>query len=127
MNKLVKHITNDQIYTEFAYIVKSILRITERETQLLAELLRFDSAKDRGHNVICTANRREIIKNTGIYKDNVCRIISRFKKMGILIPGPAEDEWHVWEALIPITIKDRVQLSIILRLLKTNKEDKRSG
>ena len=67
-------------------------------------------------NVANRYNRKYIIENLGITKDNLSRYIKSFKEKGILIAGPAEDELSVNKALIPVVIGDRLQLTIILRI-----------
>jgi hypothetical protein len=42
--------------------------------------------------------------------------ISKFKKEGLLVQGKAEDELVVNKILIPEIIKDRVQITLILRV-----------
>ena len=52
----------------------------------------------------------------GITSDNLSRYISKFKKEGLLVQGKAEDELVVNKILIPEIIKDRVQITLILRV-----------
>ena len=66
-------------------------------------------------NVANTENRRWIIKNLGVTKDNLCRYLKRMKEKGLLKVGPAEDELTVNRALIPEIINDRIQITILLK------------
>jgi hypothetical protein len=56
------------------------------------------------------------MKELGFTPDNLCRLISKLKKMGYIKQGFAEDEWEVNKILIPEIISDRVQISIVLKV-----------
>lgn len=67
-------------------------------------------------NIINTENRKLISNECKITKDNLSRYLKKFKDKGILITTKIEDELIVNPVLIPELIKDRVQISIILRI-----------
>lgn len=120
MNKLVKTVSNDQLIPEFLRALNGILRLTDRELELMAALIKLDMSyvknPNSNKNVANRQNRKYIIENLGITKDNLSRYIKSFKEKGILIAGPAEDELSVNKALIPMIIGDRLQLTIILKI-----------
>lgn len=120
MNKLVKTVTNDSLIREFLQSLNGILGLTERELQLLTELIKIDLSYVpdglSSKNVISTKNRKDIIAKLGVTKDNLSRYIRSFKEKGILKLGPAEDEVSVNTVLIPNVIGDRVQITIVLKV-----------
>lgn len=120
MNKLVKTVTNDSLIREFLQSLNGILGLTERELQLLTELIKIDLSYVpdglSSKNVISTKNRKDIIAKLGVTKDNLSRYIRSFKEKGILKLGPAEDEVSVNTVLIPNIIGDRVQITIVLKV-----------
>lgn len=120
MNKLVKTVSNNELIPEFLRALNGILRLTDRELELMAALIKLDieyvKEPNINKNVANRVNRKYIIDNLGITKDNLSRYIKSFKEKGILIAGPAEDELSVNKALIPIVIGDRLQLTIILKI-----------
>lgn len=120
MNKLVKQVSNDELIPEFLRALNGILRLTDRELELTAALIKLDmeyvKEPNSNKNVANKNNRKYIIENLGITKDNLSRYIKSFKEKGILVAGPAEDELCVNKALIPIVIGDRLQLTIILKI-----------
>lgn len=124
MNKLVKTVNKDDLITEFLTSLNGILRLTDRELELMAELIRLDinyNKRPNEHkNIANRQNRKHIIQTLGITKDNLSRYIKAFKEKGILIAGPAEDELSVNKALIPEIIGDRVQVTIIIRIHGNN-------
>ena len=124
MNKLVKTVNKDDLITEFLTSLNGILRLTDRELELMAELIRLDinynKLPNEQKNIANRQNRKHIIQTLGITKDNLSRYIKAFKEKGILIAGPAEDELSVNKALIPEIIGDRVQVTIIIRIHGNN-------
>ena len=127
MNKLVKTVSNEELIPEFLQALNGILRLTDRELELMATLIKMDmeyvKEPNSNKNVANRYNRKYIIENLGITKDNLSRYIKSFKDKGILKAGPAEDELCVNKALIPIIIGDRVQLTIILKIKYGNSEN----
>ena len=124
MNKLVKTVNKDDLITEFLTSLNGILRLTDRELELMAELIRLDinynKLPNEHKNIANRQNIKHIIQTLGITKDNLSRYIKAFKEKGILIAGPAEDELSVNKALIPEIIGDRVQVTIIIRIHGNN-------
>lgn len=124
MNKLVKSVDRDDLITEFLMSLNGILRLTDRELELMAEFIRLDinyvKGPNENKNIANRLNRKHIISTLGITKDNLSRYIKSFKEKGILVSGPAEDELSVNKALIPEIIGDRVQVTIIIRINERN-------
>lgn len=122
MNKLVKGVSKTDLYNEFLRSLNGILKLTDRELELLSTFIQIDINTPKlpniSKNVISTENRKYIRKTLGITPDNLSRYIAKFKNSGILVKGKIEDEVIVNKALIPEVIGDRVQITIILRLNK---------
>ena len=122
MNKLVKGVSKTDLYNEFLRSLNCILKLTDRELELLATFIDIDINTPKlpniSKNVISTENRKYIRKILGITPDNLSRYITKFKNQGILVKGRVEDEVMVNKALIPEVIGDRVQITIVLRLNK---------
>lgn len=122
MNKLVKGVSKTDLYNEFLRSLNGILKLTDRELELLSTFIQIDINTPKlpniSKNVISTENRKYIRKTLGITPDNLSRYITKFKNSGILVKSKIEDEVVVNKALIPEVIGDRVQITIILRLNK---------
>lgn len=120
MNKLVKTVNKDNLYYEYLNALNGILQLTNRELELLTKFVELDvnftPIPGVNKNVANTDNRRMIKSTMGITPDNLSRYISKFKKEGLLVQGKAEDELVVNKILIPEIIKDRVQITLILRV-----------
>jgi hypothetical protein len=120
MNKLVKTVNKGNLYYEYLNALNGILQLTNRELELLTKFVELDvnftPILGVSKNVANTDNRRMIKSTMGITPDNLSRYISKFKKEGLLVQGKAEDELVVNKILIPEIIKDRVQITLILRV-----------
>ena len=122
MNKLVKGVSKTDLYNEFLRSLNGILKLTDRELELLSTFIQIDINTPKlpniSKNVISTENRKYIRKVLGITPDNLSRYITKFKNQGILVKGRVEDEVMVSKALVPEIIGDRVQVTIVLRISK---------
>lgn len=121
MNKLVKRIKQDELYSEFIRSLNGIIDLPKRELQLLTLLVKLQvepqlSNNDPESGVISAANRKYIEKELGITQDNQSRYFKKFKELGYLIKGQFDKQWLVNQILIPQVIKDRVQITLILRI-----------
>ena len=120
MNKLVKSVSNSNLYYEFLQSLNGILKLTDRELELFAILLKFDveyvKVPNKPKNIANTSNRKWIIENLGITRDNLSRYLKKFRDEGFIVRGRTEGELYVARALIPVIINDRVQITIILKV-----------
>ena len=120
MNKLVKSVSNSNLYYEFLQSLNGILKLTDRELELFAILLKFDveyvKVPNKPKNIANTANRKWIIENLGITRDNLSRYLKKLRDEGFIVRGRTEGELYVARALIPVIINDRVQITIILKV-----------
>lgn len=126
MNKLVKTVSRTDLYREFLNSLNGILKLTDRELELLTTFIDIDVNTPKlpnvRKNVISTENRKYIKRTLGITPDNLSRYIAKFKQQDILRVGKADDEVMVSKALIPEIIGDRVQITIILKVNKDEDE-----
>ena len=126
MNKLVETVSRTDLYREFLNSLNGILKLTDRELELLTTFIDIDVNTPKlpnvRKNVISTENRKYIKRTLGITPDNLSRYIAKFKQQGILRVGKADDEVMVSKALIPEIIGDRVQITIILKVNKDEDE-----
>ena len=119
MNKFVKVVDKDELINEFITSINGILDLPNRELQLLMEFIKLDMQYDKKSpipkNIANTANRKYIMNKYGITRDNLSTYIRRLRERGYLIKKDP-DELFVNPCLIPIVIKDRVQVTVILKL-----------
>ena len=121
MNKLVKQIEKKDLYSEFLKTLNGITDLPKRELQLLTLLVQLQaepqlSGNDPENGVISGTNRKYIETTLGITQDNQSRYFKKFKELGYLVKGKLDKQWLVNQILVPQIIKDRIQITIILRL-----------
>lgn len=120
MNKLTKKVKKSQLVKEFVSSLNGILGLTNRELELLQFLINDELNSSTTSlvdiDVTSTENRKIINKTLGITADNLSRYIKKFRQKGILIRDKINNSDKVNPVLIPEVIKDRVQLTIILRI-----------
>lgn len=119
MNKLVKTVSKKDLNYEYLNTLNGILKLTDRQLELLAKLVEIDMAHDYDEdgdiNVISTTNRKLIHNELDFAYDNLSRYIKSLKKKGYLIKNKTQDGWMVNPILKPEIVKDRVQITIILK------------
>ena len=123
MNKLVKQVKKEDLYSEFLKALNGIIDLPKRELQLLTLLVRLQMEPQLSNNdpetgVLSANNRKFIEKETGITQDNQSRYYKKFKDLGYLVRGKIDRQWLVNQILLPQVIKDRVQITIILRIFE---------
>lgn len=120
MNKLVKGIDKNNLYYEYLKSLNGILNLTDRELTIMVKLMEYDAELDKtpdvSKNVVDASHRKRIKDEVGTTPDNLSRYIKKFKETGLLVQGKADDEVYVNRILMPEIIKDRVQVTIILRI-----------
>lgn len=121
MNKLVKQINKNELCTEFLNALNGIIDLPRRELQVLTLLVQLQMEPQLSNNnpedgVISANNRKYIEQTLGVTADNQSRYFKKFKDLGYLVKGKFDRQWLVNQILIPQIIKDRVQLTIILRI-----------
>ena len=125
MNKLVKQVKKEDLYSEFLKALNGIIDLPKRELQLLTLLVRLQMEPQLSNNdpetgVLSANNRKYSEKETGITQDNQSRYYKKFKDLGYLVRGKIDRQWLVNQILLPQVIKDRVQITIILRINEGN-------
>lgn len=121
MNKLVKTVKKDELYSEFLKSLNGIMDLPKRELQLLTLLVKLQMEPQLSNNDpesgVLSANNRKFIETTiGITQDNQSRYYKKFKDLGYLVKGKIDRQWLVNQILLPQVIKDRVQITLILKI-----------
>lgn len=120
MNKLVKVVTKKDLIKEFLVALNGILKLTDREIDVLSIMVEltitYSNIPDIANDIVSTDNRKYIIHNTNVTKDNLSRYIKSFKEKGILFKDNMRNIWNVNTALIPEIINDRIQITIVIKI-----------
>jgi hypothetical protein len=99
--------------------MNGLLELTGREVYLLSLL--FDlylnpiKTKRSRQNIDCAENRKSVMLQTGVTKDNLSRYIKKYKAKGIFVKD--QDNFYVInKALVPILIGGKtIQITMILK------------
>lgn len=124
MNKFVKTIPKNKLYTEYLKTLNGIVDLTERERQVLGTMMeiqvKLGDTKAIVGSITSTGIRKKMFEELGISKSNYIGYINTFKQKGLLTKV-GEGAYFVNEKLFPIVIVDRVQITIVLKLDETIK------
>lgn len=124
MNKLVKEVDKNNLYYEYLKSLNGILNLTNKELDIMVKLMEYDaeykSTPGVSKNIIDAAHRKRIKDETGTTPDNLSRYIKKFRENGLIVQGKADDEMYVNKILMPDVIKDRIQITIVLKLNEEN-------
>ena len=89
MNKYLKKIKPKSKYREFLKVLNGNLHLTDRELDVMSLLLKLDREWEpfEGHgvkNIVSTANRKYIMRETRITKNNLTKYIRDLRNRGLL-------------------------------------------
>lgn len=120
MNKFVKtNIDKKDITFEYINSINGFLKLAPKELQLLVELINldiyYDSSDGAPKNIANTKNRKYLMKQLNMTRDNLSTYIKKLRLKGLLIKdGP--DKLYVMKELKPVLIgKNTVQVVLILK------------
>ena len=118
MNKFVKDIAGQKLCYEFLRSLNGIIGMTERELQIFSALLVIHMNDPKAkRNVDCTANRRKLIEDRYVTRDNLSRYIKRYKDLGLLVIDKATGLLTINRAVVPVLVGGKsVQITLILKI-----------
>jgi len=90
MNKYRKHIKPKNKYREFLKVLNGNLHLTERELDIFSVMMKIDEewepVEEGGFkHIISTSNRKRIMKETLVNKNNLTKYVRLFRSKGLLI------------------------------------------
>lgn len=118
MNKLVKDIPSHKLSYEFLRSLNGIIGLTERELQIFSALLDIYMSDPKAKRAVdCTANRRRLINEKYVTRDNLSRYIKRYKELGLLVIDKTTGLLTMNRAVVPVLVGGKtVQVTLILKL-----------
>ncbi len=105
MIKFNASIPKKKILRTYLDVVNGILKLTERERDILTILFELDLywKSEKPKNIISMDSRRYVMQNTFINKNNLSKYISKFKDKGIL-KKIEEKKWVIDPNIRPSTL-----------------------
>lgn len=119
MNKFVKtNIPASEMIREYLQAINGLIRLTKKELELMTMLVRFDmeyvfADKYEIKDAANTANRKAMMKETGMTKDNLCTYLRNLVKKGVLIKA-RHGELTVIPELKPVIREDHMVIELLL-------------
>ncbi len=118
MKQFRKKVKKSNIYREYARILNGILDLSPREMEIFSLLLRIDSEwqavlQTDTKNILSTDNRKRVMRETHVNKNNLSKYISILKERGLLVQSP-HDGWEVTEELSPVIIGQLLEIVFTL-------------
>lgn len=105
MIKFNASIPRKKILRTYLDVINGILKLTERERDVLTILFELDLywKSDKPKNIVSMNSRRYVMQNTFINKNNLSKYISKFKNKGIIIEREYK-KWIVDPNILPSTL-----------------------
>ena len=118
MNKFIANTNKENLYKDYLLTINNVLHLTERQIDVLALLMYIDDNHDKftvkTKDIISTECRRYICNKLGILNCNLSAYIKSFKKKCIIQSYKRSN--FVKKDLMPLLIKDRLQITIIMKI-----------
>jgi hypothetical protein len=124
MNQFKKKVKQKNLFKEYTKILNGLLELSDREKQLFYLLLEIDlkwrPVLGEHKTLLSTDNRRAIMDETRINKNNLSKYISELVERGILILNERKG-YEINKTLIPIIKDDKIEVSFIIELEEIEK------
>lgn len=117
---LKKIIKRKHLHREYLKIMNGILQLSYREAEILSLLLKIDMEwipvlpvdyKD----ILSTDNRRKIMNESRINKNNLSKYISTFKSKGLIVSNTSGG-YEISKRLLPDISKGYIDITFILEI-----------
>ena len=120
MNKFIKTVPEDRVCYEFMNSLNGIIGLTERELQVFSVLLSMRlqdiKAKNPRLSIDRAENRKRIINEYRIGKENLSRYIKKYRKKGLIYTTKYGNN-VIMDALLPQIVGGKtVQVTMILKI-----------
>lgn len=121
MKAFKKTIKNKDVYKEYVKILNGLLQLSGKECELLSLLLEIEFTKPtvlgKKSDLLSTDNRKVLMEETGINKNNLSKYISILKDKNIIIN---DNNGHYINSMFMPDIKDNESETIFILNLKEN-------
>ncbi|MFW5890659.1 MAG: hypothetical protein ACOCUI_00395 [bacterium] len=101
--------------------MNGLLNLSERECQVLSILLKLDAEwtprMDSDYkNILSTDNRKILMRETLINKNNLSKYIKTLKSKGLIIEDDEKEVYEIQPMIKPNVMDNKARLSFILEL-----------
>lgn len=119
MNRFVKTVTPSEIYTEYLKSLNGLLRLTDRELEILAKIIELNpkvSDDNEFENVVSLQVRRRIMYLTKVNKANLSKHITNFVNRKYLIRDNITKCVKINKALIPVITDGKIIINMTINI-----------
>lgn len=121
MSALKKTVKKKNLYREYVNLMNGLLNLSERECQVLSILLKLDAEwtprMDSDYkNILSTDNRKILMRETLINKNNLSKYIKTLKSKGLIIEDDEKEVYEIQPMIKPNVMDNKARLSFILEL-----------
>jgi hypothetical protein len=113
-----KKISKKHLYKEFVRVLNGLLQLSDREAEVLALLMGIDAnwrpvLETEKKNILSTDNRRALMEETRINKNNLTKYLNTLKEKGLLV-GDSETGYSINSIFMPKQTGGIVEIIFIL-------------
>lgn len=119
---LGRRVKRNNVFREYARVLNGILDLSPREMEVFSLLLRIDYEwrpvlPMDTKNVLSTDNRKKIMRETRVNKNNLTKYVSVLKNRGLVIETQ-QGGWEVVPQLLPVLVGDKLIVSFTLEIIE---------
>lgn len=113
-----KKISKKHLYKEFVRVLNGLLQLSDREAEVLSLLMGIDAnwrpvLETEKKNILSTDNRRALMEETRINKNNLTKYLNTLKEKGLLV-GDADTGYSINSIFMPKQTGGIVEIVFIL-------------
>jgi len=117
---LKKTIKKKNLHKEYLKIMNGVLQLSYREAEILSLLLKIDLEwkpimPTDFKNIISTDNRRKVMSESRINKNNLSKYIAMFKDKGLIVTN-SFGGYEISKRLLPDISKGYIDITFILEI-----------
>jgi hypothetical protein len=118
---LKQQIKKKNLYREYLKTINGIVDLPQREIDVLSLLMKIDDEwKPRSSydvkDIISTDNRKFLMRETRINKNNLTKYINILKRKGLII-STNDSGYEVYKEIMPKVVNNKLGISFILELI----------
>lgn len=113
-----KTLKRNDLYRQFVVLINYLLGLTDREMEVLALLMQIQMEQklilNKPNDILSTDNRRMIMKETLLNKNNLSKYIMKMKALGIIHKD--ENGHYINSMFVPDINEDTAEIMFILNI-----------
>jgi hypothetical protein len=117
-----KKVSKKHLFREFVKVINGLLQLSTRESEILALLMSIDYnwkpvTETEVKNILSTDNRRALMQETRVNKNNLTKYINILRNKGLLIGGK-EEGYYINPMFMPKDTSGIIEVVFVLDVEK---------